>query len=533
MKMTLVLVAVKGIIKIFLFVIACIMGPISAIRHLKKPKRCPPITNQLIFLPATEVARRIRRREITSEEVVSTYIARCREVNPILNAIVEDRFEIALMEARQIDNFLKTDKKTVEELEKNVPLLGVPVTVKESIGVEGMSHAAGVKKPKPRIAMADADVVRRTRLAGGIPLLVSNTPELCLCWETYNNVTGTTKNPYDNRRTSGGSSGGEAALLGAGASVLSLASDIGGSCRLPAMFCGVFGHKPTPGWVSVSGHYPDCTDKKWPSFFTIAPMVRYAKDLPMFLKVISQNPEVANRLDQKVDLKKLRYFYFEHDKSNGPISAIDEDMKSAIERLTRYMNTTHGSIVQKADVKDLKFAFEFASVLLAELEGVDSIFMKGTDPREWKSVTIELLKYLCFLSPHTLHAMLYGIVTQFVKKLPKSFKAKMAEQNRSVKKELEELLGDNGVLIYPTFPSAAFFPYQLAQRICNVTYMMIFNSLQFPVTQCPMGINGKGLPIGLQIAAKPNCDHLTIAVAQEIEKAFGGWQPPAIEVKVA
>ncbi|XP_043483070.1 fatty-acid amide hydrolase 2-B isoform X2 [Leptopilina heterotoma] len=524
--MEIILISTRKTIKLLCLLMGCLMKPVTAIRKLKRPVRCPPISNKLLFLSASELARKIRRKEISSEEVVTAYIDRCREVNPVLNAIVQDRFEAALIEARNIDKKLKNENKTEEEWEKNVPLLGVPVTVKESIGVQGMSNSAGVKWSTPKIAFEDADVIRRTRLAGGIPLLVSNTPELCMCWETYNNVIGTTKNPYDTRRTPGGSSGGEAALLGSGASVLSLASDIGGSCRLPAMFCGVFGHKPTPGWISVSGHMPGCADESWPSYFCIAPMTRFAQDLPMFLKVISQDPQVSNRLSQKVDLKKIRYFYMDFKSDKGIINTIDKDVKLAINQLTKHLENIHGVTVQKIQLKDLEDAFEFSTISIVQIDGVESIFMKGTDPKKWKSVNLEILKYLCFLSPHNFHAIFYGLVKKTVDMLPKSFKNRMIKKNDSVKKYIEDLLGDDGILICPTFSTSAFFHYEMLQYVYYSTFMTIFNSLGLPVTQCPMGITEKGLPVGLQIAAKSNCDHLTIAVAQEIERIFGGWQPP-------
>ncbi|KMQ91085.1 fatty-acid amide hydrolase 2, partial [Lasius niger] len=168
-----------------------------------------------------------------------------------------------------------------------------------------MSYSVGVKDTPSR-ATSDANVVTKIREAGGIPLLVSNTPELCLWWHTFNKVTGSTKNPYDTRRTAGGSSGGEAALLGAGASLLSLASDIAGSARLPAMFCGVFGHKPTPNWVSVEGHKPGSSDKNWSSFFAIGPMVRYASDLPLLLTVISQTDEARIGFNKKANLEDMK-----------------------------------------------------------------------------------------------------------------------------------------------------------------------------------------------------------------------------------
>lgn len=155
-----------------------------------------------------------------------------------MNAIVDERFEEALKEACIIDRDIANGIRTKEQMKDQTPLLGVPVTIKESIAVMGLRNQGGRVFKEKRIAEEDAPCVEQIKKHGGIVLLVSNTPELCMCWETYNNVSGQTNNPYDNRRTPGGSSGGEAALLGSAASLIGLSSDIAGSARLPAMFSG-------------------------------------------------------------------------------------------------------------------------------------------------------------------------------------------------------------------------------------------------------------------------------------------------------
>ncbi|XP_015589793.1 fatty-acid amide hydrolase 2 isoform X2 [Cephus cinctus] len=515
-----------------MFVLRCFIIPVTRLRKFTERKQCPPIRNKILLLSATEIATRIRKKELTSEEVVAAYIDRCKEVNPVVNAIVQTRFDDALEEARKVDFSLEANGKNKEELSRETPLLGIPVTVKESIAVRGLSHCAGTQKETPRTAKEDAEVVKRIREAGGIPILVSNTPEMCMCWESYNKVTGTTWNPYDTKRTAGGSSGGEAALLGSGASVLSLSSDIGGSARLPAMFCGVFGHKPTPGWVSTVGHMPNCDDISWTMFFSIGPMVRYAVDLPLLLNVMSDHPLAAVQLNKKVALKDMKFFYMEDDCGSGATDAVDREIKSGIRRLVKHLETAHGIKAIKAELTDMKFAFEIATTILLGIDGADSIFMKDSNPYEWKSVFVEVLRYVSLLSPHTFPNIAYGVLKRIAEKIPRAHYEKMVEKNASLKKQFEDLLGDNGVLIYPTFVSAAHYPYEIYHKVCNVSYMMIFNSLGLPVTQCPMGLNRNGLPIGLQVVANPNNDHLSITLAREIEKAFGGWREPVNNEKM-
>lgn len=144
--------------------------------------------------------------QVTVEKVVLSYMERIKEVNPLVNAVVEDRFEEALLEAKLLDKEL--GERDADAF-RTKPLLGVPFTVKESLSVQGLPRRAGSLLFDDVRCLKDAEVVSLLRRSGAIPLLVSNTPELCMNWETTNNVTGRTNNPYDVRRTCGGSSGGE------------------------------------------------------------------------------------------------------------------------------------------------------------------------------------------------------------------------------------------------------------------------------------------------------------------------------------
>ena len=162
-------------------------------------KKIPPIQNELLKVPAYKLAAMIREQQISSETVIQTYIERIKEV-VILNAVVETRFEEALEEARMIDKEIQSGTRSLEQMETETPLLGLPLTVKESIMVKGMSNQAGRVFKNKQIALEDAPVVKNAKISGAVILAVTNTPELCLCWETYNNVTGITLNPYDMKR---------------------------------------------------------------------------------------------------------------------------------------------------------------------------------------------------------------------------------------------------------------------------------------------------------------------------------------------
>ncbi len=192
---------------------------------------------EILAASGVALARAIRDRRVTSRAVVQAHVERARLVNPALNAIVRDRYDAALHEAAVADE--KTSSTHRDDLP---PLHGVPCTIKEAFAFEGMPNSAGLWARRDVVATKDATAVARLRAAGAIPLGVTNISELCMWFESQNKVWGRTNNAYDRTRTAGGSSGGEGAIVGAGASPIGLGSDVGGSIRMPSFFYGVFGH---------------------------------------------------------------------------------------------------------------------------------------------------------------------------------------------------------------------------------------------------------------------------------------------------
>jgi fatty acid amide hydrolase 2 len=198
--------------------------------------------HELLTLSATELARRIRAGELTSHEAVQVHIDAVEGCNDNINAVVAKRYDAARAEAEQADARLQSQGP--DELP---PLHGVPCTIKEAFALQGMPNTSGLVARRDVVADHDATAVARLRAAGAIPLGVTNVSELCMWMESNNRVYGRTLNPYDHGRIAGGSSGGEGAIVGAGASPIGLGADVGGSIRLPAFFCGAFGHKPSGG----------------------------------------------------------------------------------------------------------------------------------------------------------------------------------------------------------------------------------------------------------------------------------------------
>nr|CAD7439053.1 unnamed protein product [Timema bartmani] len=407
-------------------------------------------------------------------------------------------------------------------------------------------------------AQEDAETVRLLREAGAIPLLVSNTPELCMHLETVNRVTGRTNNPYDLRRTPGGSSGGEAALLGSAASVISIGSDICGSLRIPALFCGIFGHKPTPGVISLSGHVPTSSDKLWPKMFVIGPMVRYAEDLPLMMRILANENCRQLRLDEPVDLSSLKIYFLEDD-SSVVTDTVQPDIKMAMRKVINHMKTKYNVTAQQMDTQGLRNSLVQLSVPLLKMDDVTDVFQKKSNRKETKSMCIELLKYLMRLSDISPPVIMYGIMKKLsIAIVSDRESTRMNEKNGQLKKHLKcarlqaygfrvrfpagtlgiflergittnvtrELLSNNAVFLYPTATHCAPFHREMYHRILNVTLTIPCSALGLPATNCPVGLNDKGLPVGIQVIAGPCQDRLCLALAKEIETAFGGWIPP-------
>ncbi|EEC06463.1 amidase, putative, partial [Ixodes scapularis] len=172
-----------------------------------RSQQLPPVRNKLLLETATQLADKIRRGEVRSSDVVQAYIERISQVQPLLNAVVADRFDDALREAALCDQLVRSGTRTPEQLAREKPLLGVPFTAKNSVAIKGMRQDAGSLYYREQLAQRDAAVVRLLRDAGAIPLALTNVPELCMWGDTYNRMQGVTSNPYDTRRTPGGSSG--------------------------------------------------------------------------------------------------------------------------------------------------------------------------------------------------------------------------------------------------------------------------------------------------------------------------------------
>ncbi|GAB1868875.1 Fatty-acid amide hydrolase 2 [Camponotus japonicus] len=504
-------------------------GILLLIAYISGPAESqPPIKDLTLLHSATTLALKIRNKQLTSEEVISSYIERIKEIQPILNCIVAERFEEALEEARKCDELLKSqDAPSADLLAKEKPLFGVPFTTKDCIRMANMRQTAGLVIRKNIVADRDAEAIKLMRSAGAIPLALTNVSELAMWWESSNCLFGTTKNPYNTRHIVGGSSGGEGCIQAAAGSPLGIGSDIGGSIRMPAFFNGIFGHKPSKGIVSNDGQYPSAHSDEQDQLLAIGPMCRYAQDITLTLKILANKNVDLLKLDQKVDISQIKIYYMEDDGGQYLISPVDPEIKDAMRRILKYFEKAHKIKATKLSIKKLKKGIALWMANMTAKDDKDFSY-ELTNRKGHINICWELVKWMLFMSDHTLVALLTVTFEKFGIKYGSEEHSRLMQQSKDLRQEFKDILGEDGVFLYPTHPTAAPMHYEPLIKPFNFSYTAIINVLGLPATACPLGLNKQGLPIGIQVVAGLHQDRLTLAVAEELERGFGGWVPPAI-----
>lgn len=501
--------------------------------QLRDRKWNDPSHAKLLSLSAKEAAAQIRSGNLKSEELVQCYINRLKEVNPHLNAAICYRFEQAICEAQEVDRILAGPVTPQEYSEERKPLLGIPCTIKESQSVIGMPHTGGLLKRKGITANVDSPVVRRVRDAGAIIIATTNCSELCMWYESSNNVYGTTNNPYKVDCMVGGSSGGEGSINGAACSVFGIGSDIGGSVRMPCFFCGIFGHKHSPYLTPDGDEFPPTSgDAKY--FLARSPMCRHSVDLPLVLDVMAGNAiDSTSSLTSKamaVDITQLNFFSIPNDGGSWYSSPVDQELVAAQNEVVSHLTSHYGIGVKATSLRKFRYSL---NIWLTALDENDSgppfcSYMANLDGSVnpfW-----EFAKWLIGKSPHTIPCIGLGAIETVVASVKsKEVSEKIKGITQHLKTELEDLLGSNGILVYPSHPTVAPPHHKAIYTPFNFAYTAVFNILGFAVTQVPLGLSSKGLPLGVQIVSTAGNDHLTIAVAMELEKTMSkcGWVCPS------
>uniref|UniRef100_A0A674I7H6 Fatty acid amide hydrolase 2 n=1 Tax=Terrapene triunguis TaxID=2587831 RepID=A0A674I7H6_9SAUR len=322
--------------------------------------------------------------------------------------------------------------------------------------------------------------------------------------------------------------GGEGCVLGAACSVIGVGSDIGGSIRMPAFFNGVFGHKPTTGVVPNDGQFPNALGVRT-EFLCTGPMCRYAEDLEPMLRVMAGPGVRKLKLDEKVSLEKVKFYCMEHDGGSVFVSPVDREILQAQRKVVEHLETQCGVQVQHVTIHKMKYAFQIWSAMMSsrDSDGQEAQLFTDLLGDHGKPVwpLWELMKWFLGMSLHTIPAIALAL-TEKLMKLNPGGNAKLVSMGHSLRTEMMNLLGTDGILLYPSHPIVAPKHYSPLGMPFNFAYTAVFNVLGLPVTQCPLGLSSEGLPLGIQVVAGPHNDHLTLAMARYLEKAFGGWVCP-------
>ncbi len=505
-----------------------------------------------VFASATELARLVRVKAISPVELVRAHLARIDALNPTLNAYVGLDTDRALADARAAEHALmhppsprlrrasparstahsargtrhRTQHPASGTRHIDHPLLGVPVSIKSAISVQGLPFETGSRFRAGVRGGADATLVARLRAAGAIVLGVTNVAEQLMAWETDNALYGRTNSPWALDRTPGGSSGGEAAAIAAGLSAGGVGSDGGGSIRVQAHFSGICGLKPTPGRIPATGHFPPCGG---PFALTgvVGPMARTIDDLRLLLEVMA-GADIGDPNGHPVPLfglqpsayglqhSAIRVGFFEDD----GIVPVDADTRRAIRQAVAWLEDA-GVAVEPFRPEGLEEARELwweifgrASRLLLEP------LVAGREAEVHPNL-VEFLDWTRRDPPLTALRLLHVEIARDL------LRTRVLQQMERYP-----------VLLCPVAPMPAFRHGEREWTIEGTRvhyldawrYTAWFNLLQNPGVSVPVTSSSEGLPIGVQVVARPWDELTALAVARVIEQARGPWQAPPVLV---
>jgi amidase len=464
----------------------------------------------LVLESAIRQLEMLRGREVSVVELAEAHIRQIERLNPTLNAFADFDAERVRAQARAMDAVAK---------DMRGPLHGLPVTVKSSIATAGYKCEIGSPLHEGDVPREDAVVVARLRAAGALILGTTNCPEFLMAYETANLLRGQTRNPWDLERTPGGSSGGESAAIAAGMSAAGLGSDSGGSVRVPAHFTGICSLKPTPGRIPGRGHLPPCVGP-FATLGAIGPMARTMADVELMFRTLSGQDD-ADPASPPVRLRELSDDEFcEH-----RIGVFEDD------GLTPVTAETRAAVNAAAEaLRDAGFRVEpFRPRTLEPLRKLWWTFFVQCGAMFYEP---EIRGRREKLSP---------IFQEFLEIAEKAGPLSStdllnawAEMDLLRSKTLEEMR-DYPVLLCPVASGPAWKHGERAWSIEGKTveyldavrYTQWFNTLGAPAAVVPVGRSEEGLPIGVQVAARPFEDEVALGVAGIVDRAFGYRAPAA------
>lgn len=490
----------------------------------QKPNKIIPVEGKYIFKSATELASLIKGGEATSVDIVREYIAYIKNNNWKYNAIVWLREQEALKEAAFADEFVASG-------DTSKLLLGVPVTVKEQFMVRGLPSTLNAKR-FGIIAGKDAAVVKQIKDEGAIILGTTNLSLMVSFNETFGEIYPTGNNPYDTSLTPGGSTGGGAAALAAGFTSLSLGGDAGGSVRIPAAFCGVYGMKPSFGLINVTeGVMPfEIMRGKKFGLACTGPIARNVEDLKLYWKVLVKTP-IDKKYQKKIEVEKTsdknlnqyKIAWIDEWKCNKGTMKVGNDIKEKLSYLIKTLKEKNVSVQKSApdiydDMVKLWGGILFQITTQDESWLVRKIIKFGVSKQDNGSGNFESI---------------YGSLDDNSDERWK----KLTTDQKYLSDKMEDFFKDYDFLILPITYGPAFIKTKNATELSDedgkmmpyidyFPYTAIFNATGNPAVVIPMGLNSNGLPVSLQVVGPLYSDEKLLCFLKEIEPLIQGFVKP-------
>ena len=437
---------------------------------------------------AWDLADSLPAGQVSAMELFDAAVSRIETLDGPINAVVVRDFDRARDGAKAADVALARGDRA--------PLLGVPMTVKESFNVAGLPTTWGIEAAKGWIAPTDAVGVARLKAAGAVILGKTNVPPHLGDWQSVNPIYGRTTHPLNPELTPGGSSGGAAAAIAAGMVPLEFGSDIGGSIRVPASFCGIFGHKPSHDLVPLRGQSPPGTDGAGIELGVVGPLARTASDLALALSILA-GPEGFDTVGYKLDLPAPR-----HDRlgdyrilliDEHPVAALDDEIRDALHALVGRLETAGAKVTRQSNLlPDLAKAHDtYSTILMTTMSRGAPAFGPPVSAHEWMSAL---------------------------------------DDQYAIRKQWALLFETYDVVLAPVMGVTAFphddSPFNDRIHMINgiatpygaqVAWPGMATVANLPATAMPIGTTRAGLPIGMQIIGPYLEDRMTIAFAGLIE----------------
>jgi amidase len=455
------------------------------------------LSRDLLDLSAGQLAQALAERKVSALELAEAAIARIEVRDAAINAVVVRDFDRAREAARAADGAIARGERG--------PLLGVPMTVKESHDVAGLPSTWGFEPFKDYVAPRDSVGVARLKAAGAVILGKTNVPAMLSDWQSVNPIYGRTNNPWDPTRSPGGSSGGAAAALAAGMIPLEFGSDIGGSIRVPAAFCGVYGHKPSYGLIPQRGHAPAGMDGAGVPLAVLGPLARTAADLQLALDVLA-GPEEGEAVGYRLALPAPRHAKLADHRvlilDELPGVALDSEIRAALSDLAGKLAGLGATVSRKSHL--LPDMAKARALYMGLLDAAMSRGQPGATP----------------INAHDWMGLLDSQV--------------------QLRRQWAVLFQTFDVLLAPTFGAVAF-PHVTEQDPGKKVLMIdgqatpYFDQLAWPgvalvanlpATAAPVGFTKAGLPISVQVVGPYLEDRTTIGFAGLLEREFGGFSAP-------